>query len=372
MKPKTWIMNRMQYKILNHFGHNVKRSLYSRFFSRLARKIVGGYIYSVKLEINELCSLHCKMCYVNNKNRELPLWMIKRILNQLKSYKIRLEILGGEPLLRNDIVEIIQYARYKSKIPFISLYTSGINITTQLANNLKRAGLDAIVVTLISHNNKIHDNFTGTSGSWDKCVKGIRICREAGINTYTFTAIHGENLKDYQKIYDFVKNELRVHALFYQYIPQHPNDPLMIDPKIWHQIKHWIMYEKNPEHSRFVRDFYLLTGSACSGGNFVLTIKADGSVQPCPFIYNLSLGSIYENSIWGIYRNRFNVKELKEFKSVPEECKSCTYQSVCAGGCKAGNDKLYGDYSRKDHRCLGPYAEKFDAEKVIDRVPSFF
>jgi len=123
---------------------------------------------------------------------------------------------------------------------------------------------------------------------------------------------------------------------------------------------------------KYIRDFYMLTGNACSGGNYVLTVKVDGSVQPCPFINNLALGNIKNEDIWTIYKNRYNNTRLKEFKSTPEKCKECTYNSVCGGGCKAANDLLFGRYDHADHRCLGPFKEKIYKDEVAEKIPTFF
>jgi radical SAM protein with 4Fe4S-binding SPASM domain len=372
LKPKNWIISRLQYRILNHFGKFPVTSGYARCFSSLARRMVGGYIYSLKLEVNDYCDLNCKMCYIHKGKQELPFSVITRLLDQIRSYRIRLEILGGEPLLRQDIVDIIRYAKNRSRVPFISLYTNGIQATADLARELKAAGLNAAIVTLISQRPEVHDMFTGHRGSWAKTLAGIDNLKAAGLEVYTFTAIHRYNYQDYREIYNFVKNTLQIHALFYQYIPQKNHDDLVIDPRIWGQIKHWILVEKNKLQQEFVTKFYMLTGNACSGGNFVLTIKANGSVQPCPFMTDLSLGNIFHNDIWSIYKNRFNHPELVQFKSVPVECARCSYQSVCGGGCKVGNKALDSDYGHRDFRCLGPYSESLQKERVTDCVPTFF
>jgi len=312
------------------------------------------------------------MCYITKGNQELPLGQIRNLLDQIKSYRIRLEILGGEPLLRRDICDIIHYAKNKGRVPFISLYTNGIHATAELARNLKNAGLDAVIVTLVSNQQKIHDDFTGHQGSWASMIEGISNLQAARLQVYTFTAIHRFNYQHYQDIYDYVKNYLQAHALFYQYIPQHPQDDLVIDPLTWQEIKHWILVEKNKDQRDFVTKFYMLTGNACSGGNFVLTVKVDGSVQPCPFMSDMSLGNIYQQDIWTIFRKRFCSTELVKFKSVPKECSDCSYQSVCGGGCKAGNKILRGTYHCRDQRCLGPYHEPIKKDMVIDCIPTFF
>ncbi len=368
---KNRVIIRFQYRILNWFGNMAFRSRKAMMFSRIARRLVGGYIYSIKLEVNDYCNLKCKMCYVEDKNTNLALNVIYDLLEQIRGHGIRLEILGGEPLMRKDIFEIIRYAKKKSRIPFISLYTNATLVDREMAVKLKDAGLDAILVTLVSHRAEVHDDFTGSPGSWQKTVNGIQELVKAGIDTYSFTTVHSYNKAHCRDIHQFVREELRAHSLFYQYIPQQANDPLMIPAGDWHDIKHWILME-NTAHMEFVRNFYMISGNACSGGNFVFTVKVDGSVQPCPFINNIPLGNIMEESIWRIFKNRFSSRDLVIFKSLPPECRECAYESVCGGGCKAGNDKEFGHYDCRDMRCLGPFTEMRSKEEVMADIPTFF
>jgi radical SAM protein with 4Fe4S-binding SPASM domain len=359
-----------QNQLLDFFGRLPDWA--ARPFARSARRLVGGYLYSLKLEVNDYCNLACRMCYVRRGTRELSLPLIRSILDQIRGCGVRLEILGGEPLLHPEIVEIVRYARSEARLPFVSLYTNGMDATPALTRDLKRAGLDAAIVSLISHRPEVHDDFTGRAGSFDRTIAGIRNLTQAGVKVFTFTAVHRYNYQDYQAIYHFVKHELKVHALYYQYIPQIKDDPLFIEPTVWHRIKRWVLYEQNPKHMEFVRRFYALTGNACSGGNFVLTVKADGSVSPCPFISDLPLGDITKTDLWTIYRNRYQNTRLYSLKCLPEECRDCAYRSVCAGGCRAGNKVQFGSYARKDPRCLGPFLPPLRTEQIIDRVPSFF
>jgi len=371
-RAKNRMIIRHQFRILEKFGNMPFQSRKAMWFSRITRRLVGGYIYSIKLEVNDYCNLKCKMCYVDKKNTDLPDKQVFRLLDQVSGEGIRLEILGGEPLMRENILEIIRYAKERAKVPFISLYTNGTGATREMAEGLRKAGLDAILVTLVSHRQEVHDEFTGIPGSWQQTVDGIQELVRAGIATYSFTTVHSKNSADCNDIYRYVKDKLGAHSLFYQYIPQQKNDPLMITPTEWHRIKKWILLEENPEHARFVRDFYMISGNACSGGNFVFTVKVDGSVQPCPFINNVPLGNIRHASIWKIFRDRFANSDLVKFKTTPQECRECAYDSICGGGCKAGNDLHFGEYNCKDLRCLGPYAKVRDHHEVMADIPTFF
>lgn len=366
-----WIAFHQEF-FLNSFDKLSRWPFLAKLFARVSRKLTGGFLYSIKIEVNTACMLKCEMCYIREHDKQLDKQIIFRLLQDIRDCQVRVEILGGEPLLRADLEEIIYYAKFTTHSPLISLYTNGLEADKKRCATLAASGLDVAIVTLISHDKRIHDEFTGMEGSWEKTSENIRYLRESGIKTYTFTAVHRKNFTHVKDIYTFVKEKLGVDPLFYQYIPQRKEDPLCIDPVIWHEIKHWVLMEKNTEHAKFVRNFYMLTGNACSGGNFVFTIKADGTVQPCPFLTGIPLGNIYESDIWTIYKNRYQSALLKEFKSLPPECSGCSYRSVCYGGCRAGNDIIYGNWCSRDIRCLGPFHDPIRHDQVIDRVPSFF
>lgn len=353
-------------KVIDTFPVN---SFVSRTYRQTLRHLVGPVVWSVKLEVNNGCNLACKMCYVPKGNDVLPLEDIERLLDDIAGIGTRLEILGGEPLLREDLAEIIRYAKEKARLPQVILYTNATLADREWATALRHAGLDAALVTFISCNEKeVH----AMGGSWNRTLEGIRNLKAAGIEVYTFTAVHAANIHRVKEIEQFVKENLGAHALFYQYIPQEKDDPLIPDNTQWAQVKHWVLYEKNPPHARFVRNFCTLSGSACSGGNFVYTAKVDGTVTPCPFISDIVLGSIKQESIWEIIRKRFTVEMFHEFQSLPAECGECSYSDICNGGCKAGNKALFGHYDRKDPRCLGPWLERSEDDKASDRLPCFF
>lgn len=232
--------------------------------------------------------------------------------------------------------------------------------------------MDIAIVNLISYDEEEHDAFVGMEGAWRQTINGIEQLIDAGVEVYTFTAVHSLNIDRVKEIYSFVKEGLGAHALFYQYIPQRRNDPLIPDKTRWAEVKRWVLCEMNPQHAGFFRNFCTLSGSSCSGGYFVFTVKVDGSVTPCPFISDIPLGNINRKSIWEIMRARFAVEEFVEFQSLPPECRACTYADICNGGCKAGNRVLFGGYTHKDHRCLGPWEEPLLENAVCDRLPCFF
>lgn len=371
-RAKNAVLSKAQTSVLDTFGWLSEHSRADALVARLARRWIGTFLYSVKLEVNATCSLRCRMCYVRPSTAQLEPELLEELYRQLRGCGVRIEILGGEPLMRPDIVQIVEGAKRRARSPFVTMYTNGVSAHPALARGLRRAGLDACIVTLVSHRSKTHDAFCGVKGAWEQTVAGAGYLRDAGIEVYTLTAVHRENVEDCAEIDAFVREEMGCHPTFYQYVPQRRDDPLSIDRQSWARVKHWVLSEQNPDHMRFVRRFFLLTGNACSGGNFVLTVKANGSVQPCPFVSDIELGNLHEQDIWTIYRRRFEKPGLVAFKRLPPECEPCAYRSVCGGGCRAAGGTLFGRYDRMDHQCLGPYAGRLDRARVTDCAPTFF
>ncbi len=345
-------------------------SVAARLFARTARRVVGGFLYSLKIEVNNRCPMKCRICYVRKGETEIPLEDIRKLYRSIRACGVRIEILGGEPLLRGDLIEIIRSAKHEARSPFITLYTNAALATPRLASDMKAAGLDGAIVSFWSHRESVHDALTREPGSWAAAVRGMRRLTEAGIAVYTFTPVLRHNVEDVPDIHEFVRSRLRANPLFYQYIPVSGDDELNIRPEDWRRVKGWIM-DRTTEHWDFVRSFYMLTGNSCSGGNFVLTVKADGSVQPCPFVDDVPMGNIHRDDIWTIYRRRFRNPLLRAFKTLPIECQDCSLRSVCGGGCRA-SARWCGGYARRDPKCLGIFSGPVTADGMMDCIPTFF
>lgn len=369
-KAKSRTVARLQSPILDAFGRLSPGSRPSRLFARAARRLVGGFLYSLKVEVNNRCTMNCRICYVRKGEKELSLETIGKLFRSIRSCGVRIELLGGEPMLHPGLPEIIRSAKAVAQSPFVTMYTNGTLATSRLSSELKAAGLDGAIVSLMSHRADVHDSCTRQNGSWEATVRGLRRMVEAGLKVYTFTPVLRPNAGDIPAIYEFVEGQLGASPLFYQYIPRSAEDELNIEPSEWEPVKRWVQ-ARDSGHWDFVRRFFMLTGNSCSGGNFVLTVKADGSVQPCPFVDDVPMGSVYEEDIWAIYRKRYRNARLREFKALPAECRACSHRSVCGGGCRAAA-RWSGGYSRRDPKCPGPRSTPIGAVGLLDCIPTFF
>ncbi len=324
-----------------------------------------GYLLSVKIDLTNRCNLKCKFCYSPKNQKQLKLKYILRLINSLDYCKINL--MGGEPLLRKDLFQILKIIQ-KKKLQ-CSLFTNGTLISQEVALNLKRCKLDRVIITLFSDCKTDHDKQTQSEGSWEKTVQGIKNLIKVGIKTYTHTVITTQNIKRIKKISNFVKS-LGASPLFFRYVPQNKKDPLLInDLKRLYKIKRWILFKKSKKHGEFIKRIAYLTGRNCLGGYYMLSIKSNGNVTPCPFINDIILGNIKKQNIQKIFKERFSNKEFCKFFYPPNECKTCSFLELCKGGCKAPNKILFGSYHKKDHQCQGPWRIKPKKDNICEYLP---
>lgn len=154
------------------------------------------------------CNQKCVHCYAagqkqgNTKEFTTSEW--KKVIDKCRKIGVpQLTFTGGEPTIREDLVELIEYSKW-----FVTrVNTNGVLLTKELCKKLYEASLDSIQITLYSNNRDIHNELVGTS-NFDKTVEGIKNALEAGINVSINTPLCSTN-KEYIETLKFI-NELGV------------------------------------------------------------------------------------------------------------------------------------------------------------------
>ena len=106
-------------------------------------------------EVSAICNMDCKFCFANwrDNRKQLPYEKVISIIDKLKEYGIEaINLTGGDPLLRDDIVDICKYCKDKGIMTIIS--TNGIELMKQkeVLNYI-----DSINLPLDSYNPDIHN-----------------------------------------------------------------------------------------------------------------------------------------------------------------------------------------------------------------------
>lgn len=128
------------------------------------------------------CNQKCLLCYAGNEKLavvdELSTEDWYRIIDKCKEANIpALTFTGGEPTIREDLVNLIAYSSW-----FVTrLNTNGIRLSKELCKQLYKANLDSVQVTLYSHDRDIHNRMVG-GNHFDETINGIKNAVEAGLD----------------------------------------------------------------------------------------------------------------------------------------------------------------------------------------------
>lgn len=150
------------------------------------------------------CNQKCLHCYAADQNyaetEELTTEQWKKVIDLCQKNCIpQLTFTGGEPTLRSDLVELVDYSKW-----FVTrLNTNGVLLTKELCHDLYEASLDSVQVTFYSNVPEIHNKLVGAN-NWERTVEGIKNAIEAGLNVSINTPLCTLN-KDYLETLKFAK-----------------------------------------------------------------------------------------------------------------------------------------------------------------------
>lgn len=372
LRMKTRIFAPRQDFFLNLYGNLKPGTFLHAAVRSMVKTMCGPFPLVLKLDITQNCNINCTICYAKHDGGIMPFDKAVTVLGQFKKMSMRLDIMGGEPCTHPDLAGIIAYAKHHAKFSEVQVYTNATLVTREYAGILKQSGLDSAMVNLFSHDASVHDRGTGVPGSWDKTVAGMKNLVDAGISARPFIVMHRGNVSDYERIRDFSLGAFGVMPVFFQYIPVFKDDALAPDNTEWAAVKRKILYDDQPDHRRTITAVNTLCGRCCLGGYFSFSVKVNGDITPCPFIDDVVTGNIFEKTFWEAFSDRMQSHAYREFISVPDECLSCTYLEVCGGSCRAGYKNPGITYASRDHRCIGPWKERFCGDEIWNKMPTFF
>ena len=149
------------------------------------------------------CNQKCVFCYAAGqemgKTKEMTKAQWKQAIDRLDAARVPVvTFTGGEPTQRADIAELVGYA----KRMVTRLNTNGVNLTPELVQQLKAAGLDSVQVTLYSHDEAVHNALVGSNHHADT-VQGIRNAVAAGLDISINTPLCKKNA-DYERTLAFI------------------------------------------------------------------------------------------------------------------------------------------------------------------------
>jgi len=310
------------------------------------------YQYSAPLRMDMAltfkCQNNCIHCYAGgpHETAELNTSQWKEVIDRLSQIGIFiLTFTGGEPTLREDLPELLQYAQNKGMVT--GLITNGRKLKDkEYVKTLEEAGLDFVQVTLESHKPKIHDLMTAAKGSWKETVAGIKNAAQSQIYVTTNTTLSKYNAPEFLRTIDYIK-DLNVAAfgcnsLIYSGKANAISQEFALTIEALHELLPKIrdkaqqlnlkfLWYTPTQYCRFDPVQLGLGVKSCTAAMINMCVGPNGDVYPCQSYFE-SLGNILVDEWEKIWDHPLAVK-IRNREYVEPKCKDCPQLQVCGGGC---------------------------------------
>lgn len=294
------------------------------------------------VHVTQRCNLRCIGCYsfstLRNAVTDPSRNDLQRAFEQLAGCGAQsVNISGGEPFLRADLVEIAKLAR-ESGLASVNIVTNGTAIADHNLDDLARWA-SAVIVSI-----------DGTSPTAPAYIRGeqrfntlmatIRELKAAGIPVRILPTLHARNISDVGAYIELAK-DLGVNLRFSLLSPPPEcNEMAGLIPGDDQLEQLSNLQLESVAFADFSEPFgiELKAKRMCGAGCQTLSVDADGSVYPCHMLHidSLRMGNLFDEELEDILlRSPAIMNEWLVPASKIKPCNSCEYEWVCGGGCRA-------------------------------------
>lgn len=320
---------------------------------------IDYYPFFCNLQITIKCNLNCLHCgfSAGEKDKdELTFHELTNLINDLSQLNCeRIQITGGEPLLRDDWEAI---AKHISKLGIeATLISNGYRITADIAKRINDCGISTVGISIDGTGNS-HNKIRNNSNSYKRALIAIQNLNDNGVSTGVITTINKYNIDELEELrqvliqHNVISWRLQIPSLMGRM--KNRND-IVPAPADIGQINSYIAGCRNDSrilvipgdsigffgpYEKTIRDVGgdLPYFTGCYAGCLSVAIESNGNVKGCLALPSeFCEGNIREASLKEIwfrkdsfsYNRKFNVSMLEGF------CKNCEFGEICRAGCKS-------------------------------------
>lgn len=285
-----------------------------RFLVRKLKMTLTKQAFPVtaNLAITHECQCRCIHCsadpFKNSSRKELTVDEIKTVVDGALDLGATLVIfVGGEPLLRKDLFELIDHVDKSKAIAMI--FTNGLLLTRENVDRLAKAGLATLNISIDSSDSALHDTFRGVPGCYKKAFEGAKRCRDAGILTGISTYATGEGIKSgmVEKLLQIAQEEGFSEVTIFDCIPSGKflkDSSKILTPEDRKQLIVLAKKYHESDHPMGVNAMAIINsaqGSGCYGAHSQFYMTAYGDINPCDF-NPINFGNVRETPIQAIWQ----------------------------------------------------------------------
>lgn len=316
------------------------------FFETVEQPLASAYLH-----VTNICNLNCVGCYSFDQTRnctdKLSLDNMKHIISELAENGVTtITISGGEPLIRKDLPEILDYAKNEAKIETINLITNGTMHKYDVVEQIKPY-INTLAVSIDGYSFE-HPQFIRDEGIFPKVIEFAKTVKQMGMNVVILPTLHRKNI-DGMSEYLKLSQEIGIPISFSlmtcskeleEYIPNESDLDYVVD----------VLMEFMKSGNVPLGDYTQIEArKTCGAGTNIISITAEGVVYPCHMMHDTDtiMGNVMETPLSEIINN---FKGLPSVENI-EKCKNCKVKNVCGGGCKARSLLVNGALNQPDPYC---------------------
>ncbi|MGD2249672.1 MAG: radical SAM protein [Candidatus Methanofastidiosia archaeon] len=299
----------------------------------------------VYLEVTNECNLQCVHCYKqagSSYGQELSTAEWKTIIDEtVDAGVITAAVTGGEPFLRKDIFDILQYLH--DNTISVNVFTNGTLLDEKKVKKLQKVNPERVLVSIDGACAETHEKIRGKN-TFEKTIESIKMLIETDIKVRTNTVIYTENIDELDNLVDILLDMGVQEMVFDQFMDAGRgtthNDliPSLEMGKI--------VSEKVTDIGEKPQRFTLKLGadiegstyfSFCGIGTSMVTIKANGDVVLCPVLSGPeeTAGNVLNTPLKEIWSTNTIFQPFRRCNLDDMVCNTCPHKMECRGGCKA-------------------------------------
>ncbi len=285
----------------------------ANFFARTFYRVIQNRNLPnmMSIAINDECNVNCTHCSffsgVEEKGRTtLTLKQMKNVIRQAQELGVSMfNFVGGEPLMREDLAEII--ASVDKNLATTILFTNGL-LLKQEAQKLRKAGLDSVYVSIDSSDPVKHDRFRGHKGLFEEAMTGIREAKKRGFTVGISCCLTPQSFLEgeLERMVELAKREGVHEVLFFDAMPtgryKHRKDLLDNGSLVEEMVERAIPFNLDQSYPGVVVWGYMTSHRSvgCACGTSYMYLSPYGDIMSCDFNHT-KFGSVLELPLYQIW-----------------------------------------------------------------------
>lgn len=353
-------------------------------------KDIPRFPYFANLQVTRKCNFNCMHCGFSagkKRKKEFSTSELIDLVNQLYELNCeKIQITGGEPLLRKDVFTMASYGN--SLGIEMHLLSNGYLINEGTAKKIKESGIKGVGIS-IDGLEKSHNTFRRKKDSFKKATKALELLKKQGLYTSVLTTVNKLSLNELDELYG-VLSKTGTDSWVIQTTARVGRMKEFVDfalePKDMKEVSEFVIRAKQKQGLNVIagdsvgyftelegklRDGNCFTG--CYAGIYQVGILSDGGIIGClalPHIKKFIEGNVKQRSLADVWFDPNSFAYNRKFSKDLLEgyCQKCDYGEVCRAGCKANG------YGATESEHNNPYClhrleknrEEAKTEKVIE------